>query len=453
MYNTGKGGGPSPFVNAFKGPSVSSLRYNTSQFGSPLPLVYGTTRVSVNLLEGFNFTGSGNSGKGGKGLGNSAGKKGGANYSVDVALALCQGPANPANGAPAGFGTAPPFNNRVWANGGVAGFNTVGVNPYYGSDGQAPDATFAASDPNQPVLGYSGTAYVTGTPLELGSTPALPNISFEVCGFGSVGNGGDGCGPAFPGDANPAFVIADLLTNPRYGAGFPAANLDGAGTLADFAAYCQAAQLAMSPLLDRVQPCARWVEEFCDLAVAAPVWSGALLKIIPYGDGALAANAANWAPDLTWRYALGDGDFLDQGQGTDPVTVSRKDPATMTNWLNVEYYDASNGYDPAILPVWDQGLIDQYGIRSEPPVQAHEFTNATSATISAQLQLQRKAYIRNSYKFKLGFRFMLLEPMDIVLLSDTGAGLVNAPVRITQIEEDGSGELAVTAEEIPGLTP
>ena len=455
-YRTGKGGGPSPFVNAFKGPSVSSLRYNTSQFGSPLPLCYGTTRVSVNLLEGFDFTGGG-SAKGGKGLGGAGGKKGNANYSVDVAFALCQGPTNPASGAPAGFGTAPPLNNRVWANGGVAGFNTVGVNAYAGSDGQAPDPTFEGADPNRPVLGYSGTTCITGTPLDLGSTPALPNISFEVCGFGSAGNGGAGCGPNFPGDANPAFILQDLLTNPRYGAGFPAANLDIAGTLANYGQYCQAAQLAMSLLLDRLQPCARWVEEVCELTVTAPVWSGALLKFIPYADGALAANGAGWTPDLTWQYSFTDGDYLDQGGNgdgaTDPVVVTRQDPASMTNWLNLEYYDTNNSYNPAILPAWDQGLIDQYGIRSEPPVQAHEFTNPTSTTVSAQLQLQRKAYIRNAYQFKLGFRYMLLEPMDIVLLTDATAGLAAAPVRITQIDEDDNGELTVTAEEIPGLTP
>jgi hypothetical protein len=105
------------------------------------------------------------------------------------------------------------------------------------------------------------------------------------------------------------------------------------------------------------------------------------------------------------------------------------------------------------VPVWDQGLIDQYGIRSDPPVQAHEFTNVTSATMSAQLQLQRKAYIRNTYKWKLGFRHMLLEPMDIALLTDANTGLAAAPVRIIQIDEDDNGELTVTAEEIPGLTP
>ena len=57
-------------------------------------------------------------------------------------------------------------------------------------------------------------------------------------------------------------------------------------------------------------------------------------------------------------------------------------------------------------------------MRSEPPIQAHEFTNPVSATVAAQLLLQRKGYIRNTYQFKLGWRYSLLEPMDIVLLTD-----------------------------------
>src|SRR6266568_4281061 len=421
----GKGGGPTPFSNAFRPATLASLRYNTSQGGSPVPICYGTHRVSINLVEFWGEQGFGSTSKGGKGLGSSGGKKGSnANYSVDVAFGLCQGPVGD-TGAPNGFVPpgGPPNVNRVWANGSVAGFDKVGVNFYAGNDGQAADPVFVSSDTNTPVLGYSGTSNFTGTPLQLGSTPALPNFSVEITGFavGTVGSG-------FPGDANPA-------------------------SIADFAIYCQAAQLAMSLLIDRQQPCARWLEEITQLAVAAVVWSGSLLKIIPYGDLALSANGAAWTPNLIWQYSLVDADFLDFGGTSDPVLLTRSDPANATNWLSVEYMDSSNHYNPQILPVWDQGLIDQYGLRSEPSVQAHGFTNKTSATASAQLQLQKKAYIRNTYKWKLGWRYSLLEPMDIVLLTDATLGLSGAAVRITQIDEDDNGELTVTAEEIPGVTP
>src|SRR5712691_8894665 len=448
----GKGGGPTPFSNAFKPATISSLRYNTSQAGSPVPICYGTHRVSVNLIELWGQSGFTSSSKGGKGLGNSGGKKGsGATYSADVAFALCQGPVN-FTGAPGGFLNGSTLENRVWANGSVAGIDRTPVNVYGGNDGQAADPVFASSDTNTPVLGYSGTSYVTGTPLQLGSTPALPNISFEIGGseVGTVGSG-------YPGDANPAAIVVDLLTNPRYGAGFPAANLDTSGSIADWGTYCQAAQLAMSLLLDKQQPCARWVEEMTQLTVSAVLWSGSLLKVIPYGDATLTANGATWNPNLTWQYSLGDADYIDFSAtgsgGSDPVLLSRSDPAQATNWLSIEYMDAGNNYDPQIVPVFDQGLIDQYGLRSEPAVQGHGFTNPNSARLSAQLMLQRKAYIRNIYRFKLGFRYSLLEPMDIVLLTDTTLGLSGAAVRITQIDEDDNGELTMTAEEIPGITP
>jgi putative tail protein len=435
---------PSPFVNAFDHPQLNSLRYNISQFGSPLHLAYGTTRVSVNLLEFWGFAGS-SGGKGGKGLGSSGGKKGSnQQFSVNVAFGLCQGPVSFTDGVGAAL--------RIWANGGVAtGLAAVGLNGYTGVDGQSPDPVFASADTNTPVIGYSGTAYVTGTPLQLGSSPALPNISFEVYGV-MAGT----AGPNFPRDARPDYIVADLLTNPRYGAGFPAINLDTNGSLADWGTYCQAAQLAMSLLLDKQQPVARWLEEVALLTASAVLWSGNTLKIVPYGDMPLSANGAAWLPNLVWQYSLGDGDFLRWGDGegsTDPVLLTRHDPAQATNWLALEYMDSAGGYNPQLVAAFDQGLIDQYGLRSEPPVQAHEFTNPTSAAVAAQLLLQRKAYIRNSYKFKLGWRYALLEPMDIVLLTDAALGLVNKAVRIAAIEEDDNGELTITADEIPELAP
>ena len=441
---TGKGGGPTPFVNAFDAPALGSLRYNTSQAGSAIPLVYGTRRVSVNLVEFWGFT-SGAGGKGGKGLGSSGGKKSAnAQYAVDVAFGICQGPVG-FTGASHGIAG----NNRIWSNGGIAaGLGNTGLNGYAGADGQAPDPVFASADPNRPVVGYSGTAYVTGTPLQLGASPALPNISFEIAG---VAHGT--AGPNFPDDARADRIVADLLTNPRYGAGFPPGNLDTAGALADWGNYCQAAQLAMSLLLDRQQPCARWLEETAQLTVSAVLWSGNLLKVIPYGDQPLSANGASWTPDLTWQYALTDRDFLPFAGADDPVQLTRADPAQATNWLAVEYMDSANSYNPQLVPAFDQGMIDAYGLRTEPPVQAHEFTNPTGAAISAQLMLQRKLYVRNTVKFRLGWIYALLEPMDIVLLTDAALGLAAAPYRITQIDEDDDGALTVTAEEIPSVTP
>ena len=436
-----KGGAPTPFVNAFDTLAVGSLRYNTSMAGQPLPIVYGTQRASVNILEFWGYHGS--SAKGGKGAG--AGKSGNkkqASFSVYVAMAICQGPVS-LNGSEHGSGGY----NEIFANAGIAyGVGSVGLNFYFGTDGQSPDPTFVSKDTNSPVIGYSGTAYVTGDPLQLGQSPALPNISFEVTGFET-----NGTFPNYPNDCIPSDIVDDLLTNNRYGSYFPSANLDSTGTIADFGVYCTANSLAMSLLLDRCQPAARWLEEICQLTVAAPFWSGALLKIVPYSTTIVTGNGSTWTPNLAAQYSIGDSDFIDWGGESDPVIVARSDPTQATNWFGQEYYDGSNYYNPNIAYAFDQGAIDAYGLRNEPVGEAHSFTNVASAQSSSQLQLNRKQLIRNTFKFQLGWNYCLLDPMDIIEITDVDIGLNAAPVRITGISENDNGELTFDAEELPGV--
>ncbi|HEX3884737.1 MAG TPA: phage tail protein [Stellaceae bacterium] len=472
------GGGARPFTNAFSSLPTASLRYNTSQAGSPVVIGYGTQRLAINLLEGFGFNGgNGKGGKGGGGGGGGGGKKtGDVNYTVNVAMAICQGPAavTAAGGA----------FNRVWSNGGISLFNLVGMNFYDGVDGQAADPVFLSEDPNSPVIGYSGTGYVTGTPLDLGQTPALPNVSFEMSMLGSAGwwasfstteyapgNGlacptipglsFSGCGPSYPADCNPALIILDLLANPRYGAGFPAENIDIAGTLSTFGSYCQAAQLAMSLLLNRSQAAGSWLQQICELTVAAPVWSGAMLKIVPYWLTDLSGNGASWSPSLAVQYSVDDDDYVAwQGDarsstdtGSDPVVMTRNDPAQITNWMSLEYYDTINSYNPNVVDYFDQGAIDNYGARTEPSKEAHCFTNPGSTYTSGYMQVSRGQWNRNTFKFQLPWRFCLLEPMDVIEITDPGIGLTTpTPVRITQIDEDDNGELQITAEGLPGAS-
>src|SRR5215472_4229303 len=75
---------------------VASLRYQTSQKGAAIPLVYGCNRLAVNLLDYQNFNSDGSSkGKGGKGGLTGGGKSGGGSttfYQVDFIAGVCQGP-------------------------------------------------------------------------------------------------------------------------------------------------------------------------------------------------------------------------------------------------------------------------------------------------------------------------------------------------------------------------
>ena len=79
--------------NAKQSNVAASLRYQTAQKGGVIPLVYGTARLAVNLLDYQNFKSSGGStGKGGSGS-KVAGKSGSQTlYSVDFTAGVCQGP-------------------------------------------------------------------------------------------------------------------------------------------------------------------------------------------------------------------------------------------------------------------------------------------------------------------------------------------------------------------------
>jgi hypothetical protein len=441
---SGGGNGPPLFSNAFKGQNEKSLKYNAAQKGSPVAVVYGTHRVPINVVAGFGFETSGSSGKaGGKG-GAKSSKKGGAQYSVNGAFALCQGPVS-FTGSPYADDGA----NRVWSNGGVAAATDVELNYYTGEDGQAPDPVFDSSSGLDPSLGYSGTAYVTGTPIHLGSAPVLPNIQVEVTGFG-----GGTAGPDFPGEVRPDWIVLDMLTNGRYGVGVPVADLDTAGgwgaggTIEDWGRYCQALGIAMSILMDRQQPAARWVEEIIEQSNSAIYESGGQIKIVPYGETPLLGNNTSWSPVLTTRYYLADEDFLGWGGDSDPVIVSRNDPSQIANWLNAEYENAENEFNKETVPIFDQSSIDIHGLIVDPSYMTSCITNSTSAQWSAQLKLDRGLMIRDTYKFKLGWRYSLLEPMDIVRLIDARLGLNLIPVRITEIAEDENGELTISAEEM-----
>jgi Putative phage tail protein len=441
------GAAPSPFSNAFEPANVHSLRYNTAQFGSVVPVLWGTHRLGVNLIDewGFSSHGGGKGGKGGGG-GSSGGKKGGSQYSVDVAFALCEGPCSN-TGAATGVGG----ENLVWSNGGVGNWGpALALNFYAGNAGQAADPVFAASDPKQPVPGYSSLCYVTGTPMYLGGTPALPSIQFQL------GGQKRGTCLSFPDDARPDAVISDLLTNASYGAGFPAANL---ASLADAGTWCQARSLAVSLLCDRQDSAARWLSSLLDACALGAFFSGSELKIVPFASTAFLGNSTSWTPDLTVAYALGDGDFLDWesagGAGTsraggkrDPIEVTRKNPAEQANWLSIEYNPAVYWYNRAVAFAADQRAIAAYGLRLAPNRPGNFFTNPISAQVSAWLQLGRTLYNLNQYRFRLNISKCLLEPMDILELTESVSGLVSWPVRVVAVEEDEESTIIVTAEDL-----
>ena len=117
--------------------------------------------------------------------------------------------------------------------------------------------------------------------------------------------------------------------------------------------------------------------------------------------------------------------------------------------VQMEYLNRSNQYAPDVVTAKDLGSIQAFGLRPMSKVTAHEYCTTASALQAAYLILQRQLYIRNTFEFKLGWAFCLLEPMDVVTITDARLGLSKYQVRITSVEEDMDGALTIRAEEFP----
>ncbi|KRB18654.1 phage tail protein [Rhizobacter sp. Root16D2] len=315
----------------------------------------------------------------------------------------------------------------------------LGLSFKTGALGQAPWSYLQGANPSQ-ALGYSGLAYVCAKDYDLGGSAQVENHTFEIQGALAYS-----LGSAVP-DVDPSRALLDLLMNGRYGANIASDRLDG---MQDWSDYCVAAGLVMSPALTEQISAAELVQLLGRLTNTAPVWSAGRLKMIPYGDSPEAGLGRMYTPNVTPVYDLTDDHFI-PSPGEPPVQQERKSPADAKNHFRVQYRNRANSYNVDVAEAKDQADIDAHGLRSEAIVKADWITDGAVARLVAQLLLQRSLYIRATYTFKLPVNFSLLEPMDIVTLTDEGLGLDRHPVRITATdEENDDGDLTITAEDFP----
>lgn len=406
---------------------ILSLQVQQSSQGLTLPVVYGRARVAGNLIWYGDFTTietKTTTRQGGKGGGGVQQEDTSYTYEAAVMMALCEGEIK-------GIG-------RIWRDKEkFESLSQLRLNLAKGGDEQ-PTWTHLQQPKHQAqAINYSGTAYIYSPNYELTKSAQIYSHNFEVIGK-------MGYSSSIP-DANPSEIIRDMLTNQNYGCGFPVENL---GDTSVYGVYCRAAGIFLSPVYSEQTEAQQNISELLEQTNSAAVFSQGRLKIVPYGDVKLSGNGAAYVPNLTPVYDLTDDDFIVSG-AEDPLRVERKTNADAYNQIQVEYLDRANDYNIAVAEVKDQANIEQYGLRPKDAVKMHGICDAKVANHVAQLLLQRALYVRNEYEFKLGWKYCLLEPMDLVTLTDEGLGLNKTPVRIIEIEEDEEGVLTVKAEDFP----
>ena len=395
---------------------LDNINVQTSGYGRCIPVVYGKVRVAANLIYYDNFTAIPHTEtiKTGKGGGGSTQSNTTYTYTASIMLGICEGPVS---------------IGIVWIDKDIyTDPASLSFSVYEGNLTQSPWSVATARGRG---VGYGSTAYVCHSALDLGTSGSTKNHSFEVTGFFSGANS--------VGDANPADVIFDMLTHPIHGMGFPANVID---SLSDYREYTTAVGLYLSACYFDQRSGLDAINTLLACTNSISVWSGGKLKILPLGD----LPIGNWIPNSTPLYALTVDDFLGKD---DPVKVKRKTSADAYNSVKIKFNNRFNDYAEDVAAADDLAMQDLFGVRLAPDFMADCIASEASAQILAQIMLQRYVGIRNEYQFSLGWRYTLLEPGDLVTLTEPGLGLNNTPVRIVSVEEDAEGILTVVAEDWP----
>ena len=409
---------------------INSMRIQQSAYGLCQPLVYGKNRVAANMFWYGDFTATAHTTttkQGGKGGGVKT-KNTTYTYSASFMLGLCENKIKDIG--------------IIWRDkeqivpkteGGIQlkPIDQLGFELFDGNHNLV-WGYLASKHPDEAVH-YPFLGYVACANYDLGGSAALSNHNFEVIS--------DITFSETIQDANPADVIEDFITNPRYGAA-PSLNM---ADLSEFRTYCAATNLLISPALTEQREAFEIINEIVEAVNCAVVPSPDGLKIRSYGDSAVTGNGVTFTPNLEPVYHLTDDDFLGEDQ---PVRVRRSRDTDAYNHCQIEYVNRFNQYNTETVEAKDQANIEMFGLRTQDPVKFDFFCEPKIARHAVQLLLQRKLYVRNEYEFELGWKYCRLEPMDIVTITDESLGLNQFPVRITRVEEDEEGVLSITAEEL-----
>jgi hypothetical protein len=470
---------------------LNSINVDQSKYGLAVSLIYGVQRVPLNLAWYGAFfaqaVSSGGSGKGGHSAPSSY------NYEASWLAILGEGPIT---------GIL-----EVWKDKDLTNMTTEGLTLFTGAGGQAPWSYLTSSFPTQAVP-YDHTCYVAVANFPLGGSAALPNYTFEVQGFlAQPGTSITFTGGFSPGatsgtltsailangvwditfsshesrtctvsgtsvtwdstlgltlaatsaaiagglDGDPSAILLDYCTDANHGANFNAisSTIQGTGPTT-WQTYCKANYLMVSPLEDTQRAGTDFLKDLLEITNSNGVMSAGTYYITPYGDSAVSANGASFSPNLTPLFAFTDDDFMPNSEGTndDPVVMTRKPLTETYNVVRIEYLDRGNSYNTAIAEWTDP--LDQAlnGIRVMSNKTFHQICDTRVAANVAALIGQRQLYIRNTYTFTVRADYSLLEPMDLVSITDANLGITNKLVRITETQDDENDLFTIHAEEM-----
>ena len=228
------------------------------------------------------------------------------------------------------------------------------------------------------------------------------------------------------------------------------------GGLTSYQNYALGSGLWISPAYTSQSQCSAMLDDIATYTDSRFVWSAGVLSLIPNGAVSVSWTGGTYTPPSAPEFDLGDDDFM-KNQGSsgasaamsdDPVILTRLRASDQVNDITLEFLDRTNAYATSTVEITDQALIQSAKRKVSSNMTAHLFADPGAAHRSAQLLMQRQ-YIRNTFSITLDMRYCLLDPMDLVTLTDAGLGLNKQPARVTAITENDDGSLSVGLEEYP----
>lgn len=394
---------------------IGEFTITEAAYSKPVPIVFGTARLSGNMIDFVDFQAHEHQHHtGGKGGG------GGVTqitytYTVAATLALCEGPITGLN--------------KVFKDKEIVDPARMTEQNYMvlrkGTYGQAPWEYMEGKHPER-ALTYSGLACLHGI-WDLGDTGQFPALSFEVSGLLAGRNG----------DAAPFDVIRTILTDGNWGCGWTE---DMIGDSRAYVDYCEAYGLGVSVCLTDQTAVDKVLDGIMKATNSTMRWSKGKLYFVPLEHRA----KGKYRPDLRAQYHIDESDVVEGSA----IIVMRKPLERKYNQRVVEFSNRDNFYEKEAVYAEDLTDIHVNGLKPANVLSLPYITGKEQAQYIAQQTLLRDQYIRNQYKFKLGVKHSLLEPGDIVYISSKELMIDRVPVMILSKVEDNNAEYDIVAEDV-----
>ncbi|MEN6384001.1 MAG: phage tail protein [Phycisphaerales bacterium] len=272
----------------------------------------------------------------------------------------------------------------------------------------------------------------------MGNSNSLPTLNFELKGM--LLDTGDGI------DANPAdaikYISSDSLNGINIGDTIDSIGLDRVRT------YAKAADILISLPPDSNQKADEIINDFCSALDTAVFLSEDKVKFVPLCMESITGNGATYTPNTTVLYDLTADDFLPMDDGL-LVSFERVPDGKAYNQYTIEFLNRANSYESETVD--EQVLVDvnKRGLRPADSLTMHFLHTKARASYVARTKALNSLTRRNKYTFHLDWTFSVLEPGDLLTITDAALGITKQPVIVDSWEEVNDEEIEIVAFGIP----